>query len=184
MPVAGLGCKWGLGAPGRTGEAPRGCSWVWKPSAAGEASPARKPLRRCPHYITDNPPLSWPPLREALLWTPRRAERLPVGPQSRQSRSFSPQGRQTERGHRGIPDPNVGRGAEGRWERAGGRRVKCGISRRAVVPDSLPSARGCLMSEYARDSPSRRYTHARPRAHSHTHTHRSLQTALRWLQSA
>ena len=55
MSGAGLGYKWGPRASGRVGEAPRGSSRVSKPRAAVDASPARKPLRRCPHYITDIP---------------------------------------------------------------------------------------------------------------------------------
>lgn len=55
VPVADLRCKWGLGARGWAGEAPGGSSWVSKLWAAEKRSTARKPLRRCPHYITDIP---------------------------------------------------------------------------------------------------------------------------------
>lgn len=134
-----------------------------------------------------SPPLSRPPLEEALLRTPSSTKRLPVGPQSRQSGSCSPQ-RPVDRagGKRRFqtPKPGVAVGCgdeeEGSGEtrregaragRAGasGRGVKCAISGCAVVPDSLPSARGCLMLEYARDSPSHRYTRAHTRTLTHAH---------------
>lgn len=152
--VAGSGCKWGLGAHWRTGEAPRASSWVSKPWTAGRSAPWRGSL--CVDALITSPtspPPGRPPLGEALLGTPSRTERLQVGPQSRRSRSFS---QQRPAGRFWTPSPGavagLGRGAaQGPLEGAGagrpgagGRGVKCGISCRAVAPDSLPSARGSV----------------------------------------
>lgn len=71
------GCKWGLGASRRAGEVPRGSNWVSKPRTAGEASPARKPLRRCPHYITDIPATRPATLRRGAFGNAKQDEAPP-----------------------------------------------------------------------------------------------------------
>lgn len=54
VPVAGRGPQGGLGpTDGRIDS--QGPRRVCEPRGVGEALPARKPLRRCPHYITDIP---------------------------------------------------------------------------------------------------------------------------------
>lgn len=129
-----------------------GSSWLSKLWAAEKRSPARKPLRRCPHYITDIPATEPASLMRGAARNAEQDEEPSGRPQSRQSRS-SPQ----RPAGRAGPEGDAGAHARGsRWTRggggpprgpgegAGGRGVKCVISCRAVVPDSLPSARGSV----------------------------------------
>lgn len=98
-----------------------------------------------------SPPLSRPPLKEALLQTPSRTKRLPVGPQSRQSGSCSPQ-RPVNRagGKRRFQTPKpavaVGRGEEeeGSGETRG--RVR-GLAARAPAGEGL-SVRSAVVPSF------------------------------------
>lgn len=131
------------------------------PGQREKRPPAKKPLRRCPHYITHTPATEPASLRRGASLNAKQDE-APSGRLQRQrSCSFSPQLRVDRVGAKGDSRPQTGerlldagrrrRGARGPWEGAragragaGGRGVKCGISCCAVVPDSLPSARGSV----------------------------------------
>lgn len=153
VPAAGLGVSrvWGpAGGQERFSEAPTG---FLSPGPREKRSPARKPLRRCPHYITDIPATRPATLRRGAGGNAKQdgAPSGRAGPQGRQSGSVSPQ---RPAGTFQTPAPGSTRWAPGGGQRrgrgrvrglgAGGGGVKCGISCRAVVPDPLPSVRGSV----------------------------------------
>lgn len=113
VPAAGLGVStvWGLaGGQERFPEAPTGFP---SPGPREKRSPARKPLRRCPHYITDIPATRPATLRRGASGNPsrasafrpgRRAGRAAPSPRSGRWAAYSPrpcaQGQRPQEGAR------------------------------------------------------------------------------------
>lgn len=130
---------------------------------APAGSPALKPLRPGPHYITDVPATRPAPLGEALLGTPSRTKPLPVGRGGDRRADAGPHPRAQPPGRRGGGQRR-GRG------RARGPAAEGLSAGAAVVPpfgrSSLRAGLSVLL-EYARDSPSHRYTRAHTRALAH-----------------
>lgn len=95
VPAAGLGVStvWGpAGGQERFPEAPTGFP---SPGPREKRSPARKPLRRCPHYITDIPATRPATLRRGASGNPSRASAFRPG----------------RRAGRAAPSPRSGRWA-------------------------------------------------------------------------
>lgn len=125
-------CLRQVGGPQKAGLISRGSSWASVPWRAGEALPARKPLRRCPHYITDIPATRPASLRRGASPNAKQ-DPAPSGRQRARGATL-PSGGRTERGQRQIPDPQTGavpgsgrRGAtrgRGRVLRAGRQRAR------------------------------------------------------------
>lgn len=154
----------GSGGQGEGGRSPLGLQLGFQALGSREAFPARKPLRRCPHYITDIPATEPASLMRGASLNAKQDE-APSGRAAEPLLSAAASGHSEARGRFQTPTPRrgVGGGGEGgggewaaagfaeeegrggaRGEGAGGRGVKCGISCRAVVPDSLPSVRGSV----------------------------------------
>lgn len=133
------------------------------PGQPEKPSPARKPLRRCPHYITDIPATEPASLKKGASLNAKQDEAPSGRPAAETAErlllSAAAGERSGSKGRFQTPRPGATAGSgeeEGRararaWEGAregcpdtGGRGVKCGISCCAVALDSLPSARGSV----------------------------------------
>lgn len=143
-------------------------------AAAREAAPRGKPLRRCPHYITDIPATEPASPRRALLGSPSRTRRLPVGRAAEPAGPFHLPLRSEQR-----EDSAGAQGAAGpQRQESGGQRAAsqepAGEGSAAVRSFGALSLRARLLDVGVRQGLPLPPPHTRAHAHTHTRTRATL----------